>query len=213
MLKRLAWRAFQLTRLDAVLLAECVPALHHDGWLRSFREKRSVDLEGRPLPWMTYSAIEFLSRRVRPEMTVFEYGCGASTLWWASRVRTVTSVEHDAGWARRMSEEAPPNVTIVHEPVEATGRYARNALAHGRRFDVVVIDGQDRVRCVAPAIEALAHDGVIVFDNSDRTEYEEGYHLLRAADFRKIEFVGMGPVVDYKFETSVHYRVQNALGI
>jgi predicted O-methyltransferase YrrM len=146
-------------------------------------------------------------------MSVFEYGCGASTLWWASRVRTVISVEHDATWARRISGDAPANASVVHQPVEGSGKYAENALAHGSRFDVVVIDGQDRVRCVAPAIAALAPGGVIVFDNSDRSEYEEGYRLLRAADFRKIEFVGMAPIVGFKTETSIHYRPGNTLGI
>jgi hypothetical protein len=97
--------------------------------------------------------------------------------------------------------------------VEATGRYARNALAHGRRFDVVVIDGQDRVRCVAPPSKRSRTTGSSSSTTATGREYEEGYRLLRAADFRKIEFVGMGPVVDYKFETSVHYRLQNALGI
>jgi hypothetical protein len=213
MLKKIACRAFQLARLDAPLLAAGVPALYLDGWVRSRRENRSVDLDGRPLPWITYPAIEFLSRRVRPDLSVFEYGCGASTLWWASRVRTVVSVEHDPAWARSVSASAPPNVSIVHEPLEEQGKYARNALAHGRQFDVIVIDGRDRVRCVSPAIEALAPNGVIVFDNTDRAEYDEGYRLLRAADFRKIEFVGMGPMVVYKFETSVYYRPRNVLGI
>jgi precorrin-6B methylase 2 len=213
MLKRIARRAFRMTGLDAVLLAEYVPALHLDGWLRSNRENRAVDLGGRPLPWITYPAIEFLSKRLRPDMAVFEYGCGGSTLWWASRVRTVISVEHDAAWARKISAEAPANVTIVHVPEDASGKYAQNALEHACKFDVVVIDGRDRVRCVAPAIAALAPNGVIVFDNSDRREYEDGYRRLQDEGFRKIEFVGMGPIVNYRFETSVYYRPGNALGI
>src|SRR5437762_2857857 len=86
--------------------------LKDDGWLRSFREERCVDAEGRPLPWLTYPAIEFLAARVRPEMRVFEYGSGQSTLWWAARVRQVISCEHDPAWAERLRDQLPANVTL-----------------------------------------------------------------------------------------------------
>ena len=46
-------------------------------------------------------------RLVRPNLRVFEYGCGNSSLWWAQRVEKVVSVEHDEAWYRRT--EAAPN--------------------------------------------------------------------------------------------------------
>jgi SAM-dependent methyltransferase len=42
---------------------------------------------------------------VRKEMTIFEYGSGGSTLFWASKVKQVVSVEHDPGWFEKMNEE------------------------------------------------------------------------------------------------------------
>lgn len=209
----LAWRALQLTGLDARLFASQVPPLHADGWFRSRREQRCVDLAGNPLPWLAYPAIEFLGRRVRPELTVFEYGCGASTLWWASRVARVVAVEHDAAWAERISAQAPANARVHHVPLDEAGEYARSALAHGLLFDVVVIDGRDRVRCVPPAVQALHPGGVIVFDNTDRPQYAPGDHHLAEAGFRRLDFVGMAPVIDYKTQTSVYYRPGNCLGI
>jgi hypothetical protein len=56
--------------------------LHDHGWFRSFEEHASVDLNGNPVPFLTYSAVKFLERRIHPEISVFEYGSGASTLWW-----------------------------------------------------------------------------------------------------------------------------------
>jgi hypothetical protein len=81
------------------------------------------------------------------------------------------------------------------------------------RFDVVVIDGRDRVRCVRAAVQALGREGVLVFDNSDRPEYEPGHRALRSAGFRRIDFVGMAPMIDYKTQTSICYRPDNCLGI
>ncbi len=209
----LAWRALQWTRLDARLFASQVPALWADGWFRSRREGRCVDLNGDPVPWLAYPAIEFLARRLRPEMAIFEYGCGASTLWWAARVGRVVAVDHDEAWARSIGAQVPGHARVEHVPLDDSGAYARNATAHGILFDVVVIDGRDRVRCVRPAVQALRPSGVIVFDNSDRSEYAEGYRALAEAGFRRLDFIGMAPVIDYKTQTSIYYRSENCLGI
>lgn len=213
MLMRLAWRAIQAVKLDRKVIAVSIPALDANGWLRSRAEERSVGADGEPLPWIAYPAIAFLSRRVRPDMTVFEYGSGASTLWWASRVRRVVAVEHDRGWIDRLLPRLPANASVGHADEGPGGGYAENVLAHGLAFDVVVIDGRDRVRCVPNALRALTPGGVIVFDNADRPEYQEGYTALRDAGFRKIEFVGLAPMVNADIETAIYYRGGNCLDI
>src|SRR5262245_35910487 len=102
-------------------------ALHDDGWFRSAREGRAVDAEGRPIPWITYPAIELLRARVRPDMSVFEYGCGASTRWWAERVREVVSVEHDRAWFEQTRLGLPANVELLHVELRYGGDYARTS--------------------------------------------------------------------------------------
>src|SRR3972149_5458066 len=49
-------------------------------------------------PWMTYPAVNWLQRRVRPGMRVFEWGMGGSTMFFLNTGAHVTSVEHDAAW-------------------------------------------------------------------------------------------------------------------
>ena len=62
-------------------------------WLRSLLPGHSpLDDE---LPWVTFRAIRWLKGYLRPEMKVFEYGAGGSTLFLAKRVRELVSVEHD----------------------------------------------------------------------------------------------------------------------
>jgi precorrin-6B methylase 2 len=213
MLKRLAWRALETVKLDSVWLTYKATGLVEDGWIRSRREQQCVDATGHPLPWITYPAIDFLSRHTRPEMTVFEYGCGASTLWWAARVSRVVAVEHDPEWARRIAGQAPANTTVIFCPLEPEGPYEENARAHGIRFDIVVIDGRKRVKCVPHAVAALGPGGVIVYDNTDRPEYLDGLRALAGAGFKRVEFIGLAPMVDFKSETSVFFRNENCLGI
>ena len=42
------------------------------GLLRSFRERRPVDAQGNPLPWVNHPAIQLLNERLRPDHAVFE---------------------------------------------------------------------------------------------------------------------------------------------
>lgn len=206
---------FVLKKMDlwSVYLMRRAGLLKEDGWYRSFREEASVDIDGNPLPWITYPAIEFLKRRITPEMSVFEYGSGGSTLWWAARVNEVISVEHDKEWYKKMAPIVPDNVNINHIELEYGGAYAGKVKGYVNKFDIVVIDGRDRVNCAINSLTALKKTGVIVWDNSDREEYDKGYQFLIDHGFKKIEFIGLAPICIFKAETSVFYRPDNCLGI
>lgn len=69
-------------------------------WLRSLRSSPVADRQ----PWMTYSAIEFLRGNVRPDMAVFEWGCGGSTVFLSGRVKSLTTVEHEPAWAESVRQ-------------------------------------------------------------------------------------------------------------
>jgi hypothetical protein len=56
---------------------------------RTIDEKVCVDRDGNPLPWYTYPAIEYLSQFDYGEKTIFEFGCGYSSLFWAERAAKV----------------------------------------------------------------------------------------------------------------------------
>lgn len=213
MVRRIARHVLERLGLYGLYSLSRKGPLHDDGWFRSFAEKQSVDSAGRPLPYITYSAIEFLARRIRPEMSVFEYGAGASTLWWADRVASVVSCEHNADWHQNMLARIPPNVTMIYRPLEYGGAYSKAITQYQNRFDIVSIDGRDRVNCARNCLDALRADGVVLWDNSDRKAYEAGCQFLLDHAFRRIEFVGMCPIVNDRSETSVFYRSANCLGI
>lgn len=187
--------------------------LQEDGWFRSYREDLPVDRNGNPIPWLTYSAIEFLAKRIHSQMSIFEYGCGASTLWWSSRIREVISCEHDENWYQQVITKIPSNVTLYHIALENEEGYSKKVADFVQRFDIIIIDGRERVNCAINSLNALKDDGLIVWDNSDREEYEEGYQFLFSKGFRKIEFIGMVPSLNLKNETGIFYRDNNCLGI
>jgi hypothetical protein len=187
--------------------------LLHQGWFESFRAGLPVDARGEPLPWYTYPAIRFIGERVQPGMTVFEYGSGNSTLWWGRRVAQVCTCEHDRAWHDAMQPRFPSNVDAQFAPLDDSGLYADAAVRSGRQYDVIVIDGRQRVQCARSAMRALKPGGVMIWDNSERDEYAPGQRSLQEAGFRRIDFWGMGPINTYGWSTSVFYRDGNCFGL
>ncbi len=177
--------------------------LVHCGWLNSLITARPVDARGLPIPWFTYPAIDFLEPKVRPEWNVLEWGSGNSTLWWSTRVRQVTSIEHHRDWHRVISARAPGNARVVlaEDPEE----YA-NARNDGQSFDAIVIDGEDRNRCARRAVEIAGPDAVIIFDNSDRKGVRDGLAFLASAGWKRLDFFGLLPAYLYRTCTSIFYR-------
>ncbi len=136
MIHALARYILEKTHLYGLYSLQVKGPLREYGWFRSFHEQRSVDAEGNPLPFITYPAIEFLLRRIRPDMSVFEYGSGLSTLWWAARVKEVIACEHEAGWYRKIASLAPSNVTLLFRELEYGGTYSRAILDFASQFDI-----------------------------------------------------------------------------
>ncbi len=183
------------------------------GWERSFREQSSINAEGRPIPWFVYSFLSFLTPRIRKDMTVFEYGAGHSTLWWADRVHQVTSVESNPAWFARIKENLPTHVCLTHQVIEPTGQYAQAILSTPSLYDIIVIDGRDRIRCAHYAVQRLKPNGVILWDNTDFECDRPGMQALLHAGFEQLIFRGLGPINHFPWESSVFYRTPNCLGI
>ncbi|MGY8986149.1 MAG: class I SAM-dependent methyltransferase [Sphingomonadales bacterium] len=183
------------------------------GWFESLYRGYSVTGDGSPLPWLTYPIIYFLDKRLTKEMTLFEYGSGNSTLWWADRVKEVIACEHNKEWLEFVKTKAPQNVELLYQELVYDGEYSKSCNNQDTLFDVIVIDGRDRVNCAKNAMSSLSKNGVIIWDNSDREYYSEGYDMLLKNNFRRLDFTGFVPVGILLSTTSVFYKENNVLGI
>ena len=153
----------------------------------------AVDARGRPLPMYTYPAIEYLSQLDFHDRQILEFGAGQSTLWWASRTRHVTAVEHDDRWVKRLETAALPNVTCLFAKRAdvATGRDYLAVLPSRQRYDVIVLDGLHYYECAAAARELLGPGGLVILDNADF--YPATCALLRDQDFLQVDMAGFKP--------------------
>jgi hypothetical protein len=166
------------------------------GWLKVSR--------GSPLstglPWITQSALEWMEMYLRPDMKVWEWGSGGSTVFFAGKTASVVSIEHDRPWYEKvratLDERGVRNCDLrCIEPVPASGgdldeeslwasglpRYSHltfrryiNAINEfpDRHFDLVFIDGRARMGCLHAALEKVSEAGALVLDNSEYPRYQ-----------------------------------------
>ncbi len=183
------------------------------GWFNAFDSKSPVDQDNSPIPWVTYSFIDFIKDRLKPQHTVFEFGSGNSTYFYAKHAGAVVSVEHDKEWFDKIVSTKPQNAEMIYCELVTDGDYCRMPLTLGKKFDIIIVDGRDRVNCCKQAVKAVSENGVVVLDDSEREFYKEGINFLLGSGFKELALTGISPGLFYRKATSVFYRPQNCLDI
>jgi hypothetical protein len=187
------------------------------------RNKTAFDSE---LPWINIGALEYLIRILKPNMKVFEYGAGGSTLFLSKRVAEIVSVEHEKEWYYAMKQKIKNsnNISLVYiEPIEISSSeycsvYGRGWEKHSfeayvkvidqypdSHFDLVVIDGRSRPACLRHALRKIKKGGYLLFDNSDRENYQNALNNIED----KLVYRMYGPAVNYlSFTQTSIYQIK-----
>lgn len=126
-------------------------------------------------PWISYGAQQIIERHLAPHSRVLEFGSGASTRWYAERAGRVVSIEHNSEWFAQVRATLPGNVSLRHAQTRED-----YLLFPEEPYDLVMIDGRWRNRCVAAALPFVAPGGILYLDNSDRPQYADGVRLIEA---------------------------------
>ena len=186
-----AWRVFKILAFQY-------------GYLRSVATEKPLDGSGAPYPWYTYPAMEYLNQLDFSNKSVFEYGCGHSTLFWAARAAKVVSVEHEKPWYELVKPRLPDGCTLMYEA--ESDAYASAIERMPELFDVIVIDGlvhgRTRLKCARAAVPRLRDGGMIILDNSDWLP--ESSRFLREAGLIEVDMTGFAPINDYTCTTSFY---------
>lgn len=121
-------------------------------------------------PWLTREAISFFDGYLRSDMCGFEFGSGRSTRWLARRMARLISIEDDPSWFQRVRRDVENlNVDYRFASTAAGCReYVSQLLAFpDATFDLILIDGSCRDRCISAAATKIKPGGIVVLDNAD----------------------------------------------
>ena len=187
--------------------------LVEQGWFNSFQAGTPVDKNNKPIPWLSYPCIDFLKDRLNKDLSVFEFGSGNSTIFYSSRVKKIISIEHNKSWYEKIKKELPENAQIIFYEFHPDSEYAKAIKLQNEKFDIIIVDGMDRVNAIKYSIEGMSEKCVVILDDSERIEYKSGVEKLIAQGFKRIDFWGISAAELYKKCTTIFYKEKNCLGI
>jgi predicted O-methyltransferase YrrM len=179
------------------------------------------------LPWIAHGAFLYMENFLTPNMRILEFGCGGSTLYFAKKVGQVISIEDNHEWYTVMKERTNTfsGVELRHIPVDKefiSGEFASNMdeLKHTHSYktyalgasevqnesiDVLVIDGRARIGCLRTNLSKVKRDGIVLFDNTDRTAYATGIQEI-LGEWDRFDFSGVTVSEYYFTQTSIFKR-------
>jgi hypothetical protein len=170
------------------------------GYNKSIEMSLPIDKNEVPLPWYTYPAIEYLSQLDLKDKSVFEWGCGNSSLFYALNAKDVISIEDNIEWYNKIMVNKPDNLTLYYSTKD---EYLNIISGLNRKFDIIVIDASQRMECVKKALQYLTFGGLIILDNSDW--FKNSAKIIRENNMIQVDFHGFGPLNNYTWTTSVFF--------
>ena len=126
-------------------------------------------------PWLVNTSTSFLSTYLKTGDIGLEFGSGRSTIWFAKKVRHITSIEHTPTWHNIVSEkiisERLGNKISYHLFEDGGSNIADCDYVNiinsfeNESFDFVLIDGMLRDHCALRSLNKLKTGGIIIIDN------------------------------------------------
>jgi hypothetical protein len=186
-------------------------------WLKLFLKKSNPVKE--QIPFIPFRAQEWLNRFLKPDMRVFEYGSGGSTIFIAKRVKSLVSIEHDKKWYQYINEILAKNAVknckyFLMEPEYGDSKFRSSYTTFNQllykpfkqyitqidrypdaSFDLVSIDGKARNFCVKRALRKVRKGGLILLDDSNYKIFRPTVDLM--SRYPKLEFYGLCPYVGF----------------
>ena len=144
-------------------------------------------------PWLTFGAIMALEhilreKEVRRNFVMLEMGSGGSTLFFANKVKSLISLEHDARWGEKVQKVIPSNVTYYCRPVPDLLRFI-NQEPDGY-YDMILADlgssYKERSELMNASISKLKKGGWMIIDNyrNCHFDYATGWDVYTFDMFR-----------------------------
>jgi predicted O-methyltransferase YrrM len=141
--------------------------------LNHCNEWQHRDETGMILPWYTKSFLDELVTWELSDKHIFEFGCGASTLWFATKRPVVYGVENNREYREAVLKELGRrsheiDFYIGHDLERPFQMFGSN---FHPSWDIIIVDCEPveyRDKCIEKAVSHLNVGGKLIVDNWDQ---------------------------------------------
>ena len=141
-------------------------------------------------PWMSFNDIKLIEREIinlnKPHISVLEWGSGGSTEHFTKFMadNNITydwvSLEYNCKWYNKVLKCGIPNTEVVLFDVGNNSlkqrktnmdEYVKYPLTLGKKFDLILVDGRKRRRCLVNASKIIKPGGIVLLHDAERKYY------------------------------------------
>jgi len=121
-------------------------------------------------PWIAYDAITEFKKFFNKNSRVLEFGSGMSTVWYSKMGGEVCSVEDYRPWFDKVDAvlEKRGISNINYQFASTPEEYFTFQSDDSEGFDLIMVDGSHRAKCVEHSVKLLRPGGILYLDNSDK---------------------------------------------
>ncbi|MAJ97876.1 MAG: hypothetical protein CMD07_01180 [Flavobacteriales bacterium] len=184
--------------------------LNETGYLKS-KIQNTLLVNEEYVPWLNFSLIDILKEKLNQNLDIFEYGSGASTLFFSKRVRSVTSIEHDKDWFKKINKviSDKSNINLYYIDLDKNYPNSIKKIDPYKKYDIIFIDGRMRKECCISITENLKEGSVIILDDSDRAKYKDGIKYITDLGYNSLNLRGLKPMGFKIDQTTIFYKSGN----
>lgn len=167
------------------------------------------------MPWIAWPCVDFLESYLKPGHVVLEWGGGGSTIYFLRKGCRVTTVESSDQWVRELagrvdvlSDDYRTQWDLRFVPAKDNqhpliAEYV-DQVKRGGPWDVVLVDGWSRFKCLLAARAHLKVGGVLLLDNANQAQFAEVPAVMNGFDHRR--FRGLGVARSWVTRTDAYIR-------
>jgi len=160
------------------------------------------------IPLINTKIFESIKDCLGKKSVVFEWGFGYSTIYLSNIVGKIISIEHNKEWYNKIKEEIKNlnikniELNLLLPDTNMGERYLEYLSNNGDKtllgmnfynyvsyidtfdilFDIIIIDGRCRNKCLDKAIRMIKSGGFLVFDDYERERYDVSLCKLKDDD-------------------------------
>jgi predicted O-methyltransferase YrrM len=120
-------------------------------------------------PWLTRDSVRFLDQVLQSADVGLEFGSGRSSVWFAQRMKHLTSVEDNREWHVKVSgliadRQLTGRLSYLFRENRDDYLAEANACAD-ESLDFCLVDGSYRDECAIRVVSKIKRGGLLVIDN------------------------------------------------
>ena len=184
-------------------------------WVLSNKLGLAVDDNSQNIPWFNYLAVDFLQKycQKNSNLTVFEFGCGSSTLFFQKYSYLTFSLETNETWFKIITKQLAninagqwsanyfsnqndfvgATVFLLENAYQNPNYYhfLANNFQSKQQFDIILVDSFHRKQCVLHSLEFLKPNGLLIVDDFERKNYHTIAQYLEKQGFYCQNFIDL----------------------